>query len=366
MPLHIPSALIYFAILPFAMGAVAADFDLANNISRSGFDASICSDGLVEDAEQCDDGNLDAADGCASDCRIETAFNCNGTPSVCVAPTLSEVEPNDTFAGADANPVQFTVSRTVLGAISSGTDRDFFRVDISQAFKVARFESFAPSESDCTGAVTTTIRLYNAAGSPIVSDNASGISGCAALVFGLSTGTYYIQTEETGTNAPIAAYALQTRFLGDVGVESESPGVTGSNESSATSETALAGTRDAAVRGDHGVTVDADYYAITVPPGAAVRAELIEGDRQLATCESNNIDSSLSMYAANGTTIKAFDDDDGRGFCSLIDGTGTAPLDGGARNTTATTETWYLAVRASDGATPVAGSFAYRLALTIR
>jgi cysteine-rich repeat protein len=344
----------------------ATDFDPANNLYRTSFETSTCADGLVEDAEQCDDGNLEAADGCASDCRIEAAFVCSGTPSICVAPTLQEVEPNDTLATADASPVRITASRTVLGALSTSADRDIFRIDIAQPLKVARLETFAPSQGDCTGGVTTTLRLYDAWGSTIVVDNASGISGCAALVFGLGKGVHYLQVEETGTNAPVAAYALQARFPSDLGLESESSGTIATNDTAATAEVALMATRDGVIFGDHTVSVDADYYAITVPSGAGVRAEIIEGYRQFITCESKDMDSALTLYAANGTTQKVSDDDDGRGFCSMIDGTGTNPLDLNARNTSGSTEVWYLAVRASGVANPNATSFGYRLAVTIR
>jgi hypothetical protein len=50
----------------------------------------------------------------------------------------------------------------------------------------------------------------------------------------------------------------------------------------------------------------------------------------------------------------------------MIDGTGTNPLDLNARNTSGSTEVWYLAVRASGVANPNATSFGYRLAVTIR
>jgi hypothetical protein len=41
------------------------------------------------------------------------------------------------------------------------------------------------------------------------------------------------------------------------------------------------------------------------------------------------------------------DDDDGRGYCSMIDGTGATPQDAAARNATTTMKTYYLMVRAS-------------------
>ncbi|MBU0661509.1 DUF4215 domain-containing protein, partial [Patescibacteria group bacterium] len=48
-----------------------------------GMCASICGDGLVEDAEACDDGDTDPDDGCSSTCTVEAGYSCVGEPSVC-------------------------------------------------------------------------------------------------------------------------------------------------------------------------------------------------------------------------------------------------------------------------------------------
>lgn len=42
-----------------------------------------CPDGIVQDNEECDDGNMIAGDGCSS-CAVETGFTCTtASPSVC-------------------------------------------------------------------------------------------------------------------------------------------------------------------------------------------------------------------------------------------------------------------------------------------
>ena len=43
----------------------------------------LCGNGLLEDGEECDDGNAENEDGCDSNCRIETEWHCEGEPSVC-------------------------------------------------------------------------------------------------------------------------------------------------------------------------------------------------------------------------------------------------------------------------------------------
>ena len=119
------------------------------------------------------------------------------------------------------------------------------------------------------------------------------------------------------------------------------------------------------VYGDHLQADDIDVYAITVPPRARIRAEIIEGDRLSETCESNGVDSLLTLFDQNGVMI-AEDDNDGRGFCSLIDGAGSAPLDAAARNPTDTPQTYYPMLRRSLMATPQQRVFVYRAQVSFR
>jgi cysteine-rich repeat protein len=46
--------------------------------------ALCCGNGLLESSEVCDDGDLDAGDGCNGACRVEFGFTCTeNSPSVC-------------------------------------------------------------------------------------------------------------------------------------------------------------------------------------------------------------------------------------------------------------------------------------------
>ena len=49
--------------------------------SKYGF----CGDGVIDEeiGEECDDGNLRNNDGCNTQCKIETTFNCKLQPSLC-------------------------------------------------------------------------------------------------------------------------------------------------------------------------------------------------------------------------------------------------------------------------------------------
>jgi cysteine-rich repeat protein len=48
----------------------------------------VCGNGVVEDGEECDDGNTDKDDGCDESCKVETDWSCEeadaNSASVCV------------------------------------------------------------------------------------------------------------------------------------------------------------------------------------------------------------------------------------------------------------------------------------------
>ena len=54
-----------------------------------------CGNGMVENGEECDDGNLFPTDGCDGKCTVETGFSCAGSPSICSAKC------GDGFLGGD-------------------------------------------------------------------------------------------------------------------------------------------------------------------------------------------------------------------------------------------------------------------------
>ncbi|MEZ4293474.1 MAG: DUF4215 domain-containing protein [Polyangiaceae bacterium] len=54
---------------------------------------SICGNGTIEGAEECDDQNTLSNDGCSSDCLVEESFECTGEPSNCdPAPCSSDAD----------------------------------------------------------------------------------------------------------------------------------------------------------------------------------------------------------------------------------------------------------------------------------
>ncbi|MFT3769398.1 MAG: DVUA0089 family protein [Minicystis sp.] len=299
-----------------------------------------CGDGFVDAPETCDDGNTVSGDGCSSNCLLES---------------VAEVEPNGTTAEADAAGVLLTDTATVAGAIGAVGDKDLYKLTLAQP-AVVRFETLDGTGADC--AIATTLRLLDAGGVELYSDDNSGISSCSALALSLAAGTYYVGVEQQGNTATIAAYVLEVRVV-SASVSEVEP-----NETAAAATPVGAG-GDVVVIGGHQSNTDTDFFAVNVPPGRSIRAEIIEGSAA-ETCESLDIDSALTLYDANGVAVDG-DDDGGRGFCSRIDGTGAAPVNAGASKLLG--GTYYLAVEAAPFAQAPAdtsGQFDYRLVVTIR
>jgi cysteine-rich repeat protein len=347
---------------------------IASYVLDVGFTPIICGDTVVGPTEQCDDGNTMDGDGCSATCQLEivcgngviqagetcddaNSANGDGCSSTCtIENQVDEVEPNNTTADAMTNAVQISGDAFVSGAITPAGDLDVFRVDVAAA-TVVRFETFT-TWGNCSTA-TIDMRLFDSTGAPVATDlEGSGISECAAITKFLAAGTYYVQVEERGNNSTVAAYLLQVAFQTDDGMETEP------NETTAQASTNLMNKNETFSLGDHMNVGDTDVYAITVPAGGHIRAEIIEGSTA-ETCESGGIDARLALLDATGALITE-DNDSGRGLCSLIDGTGGTPMDLGARNTASVAKTFYLMVRASGLATPTNAMFAYRLQVTIR
>ncbi len=303
----------------------------------------VCGDGTISGTEICDDGNSVNGDGCSSACALEGGQN--------------EVEPNGTLALADARaldatPTVFAGSNTLLASIGKVGDKDVFKVTVATA-GVVRFETFETAALDCL-TIATRLTLLGSGGTTLYTDTTTGIKSCSAIDAYLAAGTYYIQAEQAAGTLTIPKYLLQVKFEGNGGSEIEP------NDSPATA-TAVAGV-DTFVLAAHPLATDDDFYAITVPAGMSIRAEVVEGDLT-TTCESDGIDSKLTLYDAAMTSL-ATDDDSGRGFCSLIDGTGATPAYTGAHNLAA--GTYYLKVTPSDLVSPPADVFNYRLVVTVR
>jgi cysteine-rich repeat protein len=68
-------------------GSTSIRAKVGSVVGTTGLDviAPLCGDGVVDAAEECDDGGVTIGDGCSASCEIEDGFECTGQPSVCVA-----------------------------------------------------------------------------------------------------------------------------------------------------------------------------------------------------------------------------------------------------------------------------------------
>jgi cysteine-rich repeat protein len=307
-----------------------------------------CGDGIRVGTEPCDDGNTVSGDGCSATCTWETT---------------AEVEPNGTTAQADVALPVITGNANITGAVTPTLDKDIFKVVVA-ATSVVRFETFDPTGYDCTAALIAApmkMTLLDSGGVALKTDTStSGIGNCAELTVLLSAGTYYVQVEKS-TSGTIAGYFLQVRFQADDGSEVEP------NDTRVTASP-MPG-RDMHVLGDHTVIADIDWYQLTLPVQASIRAEVIEGDVPTGaapyneTCESNGIDSTLYLLNSAGTLLTS-DGDTGRGYCSQIDGTGASSSNSSAHNLAA--GTYYLRVESYDQTTATYNQFKYHLSVVAR
>jgi hypothetical protein len=231
-----------------------------------------------------------------------------------------EVEPNNTLPQADAAP-HFAGDVVIAGGLAPVGDIDIFRVDLATA-AVLHFESFDYSGVDCV-AIETSLRLLDASGALMAVDTGKGIRECAALTMGLAAGSYYLWIEETDSDALVAGYKLEVKTQSAAGSEVEP------NNSTAEAN-AVVGS-DVYVSGFMPVFGDEDFFAVTVPEGASIRAEVIEGSQSPAPpCFSGFWSvGALTLHDSSGAPlVNAYNN--GRLRCPLIDGTGTAPADAAA------------------------------------
>jgi cysteine-rich repeat protein len=323
----------YFIEVKSGKAANPTPFDYILQITTQ---ASICGNGLKDPGEQCDDGNLAAGDGCSPTCHFEGGI-------------INEIEPNNSFASADQSALQINGDTLIAAAIDILLDKDFYKLTVPVA-SVIRFETFETVGRDCPS-IATNLQIWTAQYGQKYANAGSGIKQCSAVIARFAPGTYYVSVEKAA-NAVIPFYMLEVKFMTDDGAEAEP-------NSMSSVASAMPG-NDMFIYGDHQVANDSDYYQVTVPAGKSLRAEIIEGDLA-KTCESNGIESYLTLYDGAGVP-KIGDFDLGRGLCSLIDGTGSSPQAGSAHALPG--GTYYLEVRSIS--VTASAIFNYRLAVTIR
>jgi len=359
--------------------------------------AKACGNGVIDGSEGCDDGNTTAGDGCSAFCNVESNFVCTGTPSVCTGACTS--------ATALTLPTG-TTPTTANGTFPQGQTAQYFSFTLTQAATVSlqALNGTGGACSSSTPSLDIDLSVYEDDCSTTVESEFS--SNCPAMdLNNLAAGTYFVRAKIYPSSATATAsvpFQLQLSVIlpgcgnsrveageqcddgnttvGDgcsdtcqreaVQVSEQEPNDWSCTSTSPITCTFASGAQATVlsgnaltVTGDHSVETDSDVFALDLSQGASVRIEVVEGDAS-ETCESNGIDSKIWLRNSTYGLVLS-DDDDGRGFCSLIDGTGLTPADPSASNLAA--GRYYVEVnKSSFVSNPADGQFKYNLLIDVR
>jgi len=286
-----------------------------------------CGDGVTQGVEQCDDGNVNAGDGCAANCMLEGNF-------------ITEVEPNQPIGNANS----LNGADGVFAAIQPVADEDFFSFDITVPGSSVTLE-VGDGFNGCPSGFDSVLYLYSPAGSLLVSDDESGVDSCSLIssvtdveAANLPVGKYTAKVEEYLNNDTQASYVLKIKIAapgcGDGFVQAGEQCDDGNtNAGDGCSNTcALEGnyfqeaepndTQNTAntINGYDGAfgaiqpVGDQDYFSFDVTvPGSNVRIETTNGYGGCPT----GFDSVIYLYSSNNQLIVS-DDEGGADSCSLI------------------------------------------------
>jgi cysteine-rich repeat protein len=171
-----------------------------------------CGNGFVQGAEQCDDGNTVANDGCSATCTWE------GT---CGA--LAEVEPNPYTS---PQPIPAACGSFLLsGALPLG-DRDYFKLTLADGTSI-RAETFVGAPGQCNGNPDTVLSLwkgsmpaqqddqpgcYTMIGYVACNNDLSDTINCSRMGYTVplgGAGAYVLKVSNFSTSSPIPSYGLR-------------------------------------------------------------------------------------------------------------------------------------------------------------
>ncbi len=176
----------YYVRVEGWQNTTATDYIMDINFAQ----ANVCGNGIVEMAEQCDDGNLTAGDGCDAVCNFE------GTITV-------ESEPNDTDVTATPSLAMIGQTVTVTGIIGAVGDQDFFSFTVPAGQTATLIAQSSTARNDFTVCdEDTRIYLVDSAGVELTDDDDGGTGLCSLLdgttnaaATNLAAGTYYLRMQ---------------------------------------------------------------------------------------------------------------------------------------------------------------------------
>lgn len=223
--------------------ACVQNSDCASNICMAGqCIGSVCGDGTMSGSEACDDGNLDAGDGCSATCTVEMGYDCMGMPSMCTpvcgdgmklgneacddgnmnagdccSATCSlesgcEIEPNDTDATANAWTM-VAIGNQVKAFNNPTLDKDVFSIVVppnNKAMLTAEVKD-GPLGATCSNPtdIDSFLTVRNAQGATLATndDIVQPTNYCSKVsVSNLDPGTYFVEAKRT----PLAPAGLAT------------------------------------------------------------------------------------------------------------------------------------------------------------
>lgn len=193
----------------------------------------------------------------------------------------------DTVPGDSSTTVVLDVGGTVTTTIETLGDRDWYRVTLV----AGHHYSFATNSVDQND-VDSYLRLYNASGTLLLSDDDGGAGTFSEIHFTATTsGTYYIAAS-TYNDTTTGTFLLRLTDTAPVAPDTIAGDVT------TTSTLALNGSADSSIdrAGDH------DFYRVTLAAGQSVLFQTV------STGGANDVDSTITIRDASGTEL-AYNDD---------------------------------------------------------
>jgi len=293
----------------------------------------LCGDGIREGAETCDDGNAASSDGCTSYCALEPGH-------------LFETEPNDTTSGASNLG---TAAVTAHGAISTPADQDFFRITLTTVTDL-KLETFDATGAPNCNSIDTLLALQFAGDDTVIAaDDDLGVNRCSLLdpagnpaLRALSPGEYDVRVTAFGNASTIPGYRLVVSFAATCGngqregsevcddgnlnngdgcsrVCRAEAGHFFERESNGTAGTADAvGVPRVTIHGAINPGTDQDWFRFTLNGTTDVMLQTFDAGGTACA----GIDTIVTLYRADGSTVIASNDDGGLPRCSLIDPAG--------------------------------------------